>query len=352
MAEVPRLQDANCGPVRWGKIAAMKLASINYRGRDMVAAEIAPGELVGISSLPGRPAAPTGVHMLDVIRGGEPLRKVIAESLDTIRNDENVARMAAAEVTWYAPVRWPLKICGVAMNNSASNERKVSAPDHPAFFLKPSSCLVGHRQPIRIRRYYGSVHPEPELAVVIARETRDIPAVNALDAVYGYTIFNDITGNGMRNEDRFHYYALYQKKDNPDETERVEQHLSYAGRYKGTDTFGVMGPWLVTKDEVANPDDLSVQCKVGGEIIAEDSTRYYNYKVAEIVSFISQFHTLWPGDVISLGTAFKPGATRKSIHTANFQNVSGPVEVTIEGLGTQENPVVIEDKELGAWRLT
>ena len=77
--------------------------------------------------------------------------------------------------------------------------------------------------------------------------------------MFGYTIFDDITGNGMRAEDRFHYYAVYAKKDNPNETERVEQHLSYAGRYKGTDTFGAMGPWLVTRDEIANPDDLAVQ---------------------------------------------------------------------------------------------
>ena len=69
------------------------------------------------------------------------------------------------------------------------------------------------------------------------------------------------------------------------------------------------------------------------------------------MSFISQFHTLHPGDVVSLGTAFKPGATRKSIHHANFQTVAGPVEVSIDGLGIQENPVVIEQKELGAWRL-
>ncbi len=329
----------------------MKLASIRFRGRDMVAAEIAPGELVGIASLPGRPTPPAGVDMLDVIGGGEPLRQAIAASLDAIRGNDDVARIPAAEVTWHPPVRRPGKICAVAMNNSASNERKVSAPDHPAFFLKPPSCLVGHREPILIRRYYGSVHPEPELAVVIGQKSRDVLAADALDAVYGYTIFDDITGNGMRAEDRFHYYAVYQRKDNPDETERVEQHLSYAGRYKGTDTFGVMGPWLVTKDEIPNPDELNVQCKVGGEIIAEDSTRYYNYKVAEVVSFISQFHTLWPGDVVSLGTAFQPGATRKSIHTANFQNVAGPVEISIERLGTQENPIVIEDKELGAWRL-
>jgi 2-keto-4-pentenoate hydratase/2-oxohepta-3-ene-1,7-dioic acid hydratase in catechol pathway len=112
-----------------------------------------------------------------------------------------------------------------------------------------------------------------------------------------------------------------------------------------------MGPWLVTKDEIADPDNLGVRCKVGGELVADDSTRYYNYKVAEVVSFISQFHTLLPGDVISLGTAFKPGQGRKSIHQANLQTVAGPVAVAIEGLGVQENPIVVEDKELGEWRL-
>lgn len=326
----------------------MKLASISYRGRDLVATEIAPGELVAIASLPGRQSA---VQMLDVILGGEPLQQALLASLEQVRNDERVARIPTADVRWHPPVRRPGKICAVAMNNSASNERKISAPDHPAFFLKPASCLVGHLEPIRIRPYYGSVHPEPELAVVIGRTGRDVPAANALDLVYGYTIFNDVTSNGMRAEDRFHYWAIYAKKDDPNQTERVEQHLSYAGRYKGSDTFGAMGPWLVTKDEIANPDDLNVVCKVGGEVVAEDSTRYYNYKVAEVVSFISQFLTLHPGDVISLGTAFKPGAGRKSIHHADFQRVAGPVEVAIDGLGRQENPIVIEQKELGAWRL-
>ncbi len=182
--------------------------------------------------------------------------------------------------------------------------------------------------------------------------TRDVPATSALDAVYGYTIFNDITGNGMRAEDRFHYWAVYAKKDNPSETERVEQHLSYAGRYKGTDTFGAMGPWLVTKDEIANPDDLAVTCKVGGELVAEDSTRYYNYKVAEVVSFISQFHTLH---------ARRRGLARHGVQAGRRPQVDpsgqlsdawrAPSRSRSKGSGTQENPVVVEQKELGAWRL-
>ena len=276
---------------------------------------------------------------------------------DLIRSGEDAERFAARNVTpasqveWQPPVRYPGKIVCVAMNNSASNDRKISAPDHPAFFLKPPSCLVGHRHPVRIRPYYGSVHPEPELAVVIGRRTRDIDAADALDAVFGYTIMNDVTGNGMRAEDMFHYWALYADPDNPDELQKREQHVSYAARYKGTDTFGCMGPVVVTKDEIDDPDDLDVTCTVGGETVAEDSTRYYNFRVAEVISYLSHFQTLEPGDVVSCGTAFKPSEHRKSIHYANLQSVAGPIDVTIEDIGTLSNPVEIEDTPLGAWRL-
>jgi 2-keto-4-pentenoate hydratase/2-oxohepta-3-ene-1,7-dioic acid hydratase in catechol pathway len=122
------------------------------------------------------------------------------------------------------------------MNNSASNERKVSAPDHPAFFLKPSSCLVGHNEPIRIRSYYGSVHPEPELALVIGREVRDIPAARALDAVFGYTIFDDITATACAPRTGL-ITTLFIREEQPERDRARRAALVYAGRYKGTDTF-------------------------------------------------------------------------------------------------------------------
>ena len=334
----------------------MKLASVRTGSQDVVAVAADDDRLIELNSLIAlsgpKPHVPQVTTMLDVIdRGGELLAAVAAALRVAEKDSAILKRLSFTADAWYPPVRAPGKICAVAMNNSASNARKISAPDHPAFFLKPASCLIGHLDPIRVRRYYGSVHPEPELAVVIGRRTRDVPAARALDAVFGYTIFNDVTGNGMRAEDMFHYWAIYPKKDDPNETERVEQHLSYAARYKGSDSFGVLGPWLVTRDEIADPDDLDVHCRIHGEVIAEDSTRYYNYKVAEVISFISYFHTLNPGDVISMGTAFKPSASRKSIHHANFQTVPGPVEISIEGLGTQQNPVVVEDQALGPWRL-
>lgn len=314
----------------------MKLASIRHGERERVAVQVDEANLVDVSDL-GVPVP----DMIGLIADGATLLPRLSAALEAFCRQPDAGQLIPISKvdTWRPPVRRPGKICGVAMNNSASNSRKISAPNHPAFFLKPASCLVGHLQPIRIHEYYGSVHPEPELAVVIGRGGRQIPAEKARDAVFGYTICNDITGNGMRAEDMFHYYALYASKDDPDKLERVEQHLSYAARYKGSDTFGPLGPWVVTRDDVPNPDDLEVTCKVAGESVAEDSTRYFNYNVAAVVAFISRFQTLEPGDVISMGTAFKPAPGRRSIHLANLARTKGPVEVTISGLGTLINPV-------------
>ena len=323
----------------------MRFASFRLNGHDSYGVALADDRIVDIRAA----AQDCPTDLIGLIRMGDAGRVLVEKILD---DPPEAATISPASITWHPPIRRPGKICGVAMNNSASNERKISAPEHPAFFLKPASCLVGHQQAVEIRSYYGSVHPEPELAVVIGKAARDVDATNAADHIFGYTIFDDFTGNGMRSEDLFRYYALYLSDDEPGKLERREQHLSYAGRYKGTDSYGAMGPWLVTRDEIPDPDNLAVTCKVGGEIVAEDSTRYYNYKVAELVSFISQFQTLQPGDVISCGTAFKPSADRKSIHHANLQVVEGPVEVSIEGLGTQENPVIRKQTEIGNWRLS
>lgn len=323
----------------------MRFASFRVNGQDSYGVALADDEIVDIRAA----AEDCPDELIDLLKMGDAGHELAAKILD---DPPKAAMISTDDITWHPPIRRPGKICGIAMNNSASNERKISAPEHPAFFLKPASCLIGHKQAVAIRSYYGSVHPEPELAVVIGSKTRDVDASEATQHIFGYTIFDDITGNGMRSEDLFQYYALYASDDDPDKLERREQHLSYAGRYKGTDSFGVMGPWLITRDEIPDPDNLAVTCKVGGEIVAQDSTRFYNYKVAEIVSFISQFQTLQPGDVISCGTAFKPSADRKSIHHANLQKVDGPIEITIEGLGTQENPVIRKQMDIGDWRLS
>jgi len=325
----------------------VQLASFNHKGVDRIGVRKSDTEIIAINDLPGIDAA-TAPTMIDLITQGAA---ALGYALECAEKSAPKTSIASEEITWQPPVPNPGKIIGVAMNNSASNARKISAPDHPAFFLKPPSCLIGHEAAIHIRPYYGSVHPEPELAVIIGKKTRDVDVEDAMGSIFGYSIFNDITGNGMRADDLFHYWALYANEKDPEKLDWREQHLSYAARYKGSDTFGCMGPWLVTADEIPDPDNLAVSCSVAGESIAEDSTRFYNYKVAEIVSYLSQFQTLLPGDVISCGTAFKPSPGRKSIHHANLQKVPGPVSVSIAGLGTLVNPVKIDDQPIGRWRL-
>ena len=322
----------------------MRLASFSYQDSDRIGFEIDGmlfdlNEALKVSGQPQRYAT-----MMALIEDGERgLAAAGAAHAHVVANRGAVAGIAAADVRWRPPVRRPSKVLGIAMNNSASDARKISAPNHPMFFIKAASSLIGHKEPIVVRDYYGSVHPEPELAVVIGKECRDVAVDDALDNVYGYTILNDMTGNGMRAEDMVHYYALYPSKDDPNVVERREQHLSYAGRYKSTDTFGPMGPWLVTRDEIPDPHLLDVKAWHKDEVIAEDSTAYYTYGVPEIIAFITRFHTLWPGDVISMGTAFRPSATgKRSLHLANITALGGPVSVEITGLGRLENPVVKE----------
>ncbi len=325
----------------------MQIASFSHKDVDRVGVRSDATHVVVVQELPGSDLTQPP-RMIDLIRAGQA---AAAEALRAALDSAHPEIIALEDISWLPPIPNPGKIVGVAMNNSASNARKISAPDHPAFFLKPPSCLVAHQKAIHVRPYYGSVHPEPELAVIMGLETRDVDATDAMERIFGYSIFNDITGNGMRADDLFHYWALYANDKNPDQLDRREQHLSYAARYKGSDTFGCMGPWLVTADEVPDPDNLDVHCSVGDEVIAEDSTRYYNYKVAEIVSYLSQFQTLMPGDIISCGTAFRPSPGRKSIHHANLQHHAGPVTVSIAGLGELLNTVVIDDRPLGQWRL-
>ena len=325
----------------------MHLASCRFKGADILAARFGEDQLIDL----GAEARARGVEF--------PYRTMVellaAGALDQARallDAPRSAPIAQADVEWQPPVRRPGKICGVALNNSASDARRISGPKHPMFFMKPVTALLGHLQNVEARPYYGSFHPEPELAVVIGRLAKDLDPHHALDYVAGYTILNDMTGNAMRAEDMVHYYALYGSKENPDVLERREQHLSYAARYKGTDGFAPLGPWLVTRDEVPDPNDLDVICKVGGEVVAEDSTRYLTYSVAEVLAFLSRFLTLEPGDVVSMGTAFRAAdGAKRSLHTADLSRLDGPVEISISGLGTLVHGVSRWNGSLPDWRL-
>lgn len=329
----------------------MKLASFHAGGRDRIGFEVEPDMLVdaneALAALPG--ATPANVtDMMALIQGGDALlAKLRSAHAVAQAQPGRLTKYAAADVTWHPPVRTPSKIVCIALNNRALDAVKIKAPtDHPAFFLKPSTALTGHRHPIELRPAFGLTHPEPELGVIIGQRLRHASPGQAMAAVFGYTIVNDITSVGMRQEDSFTVRIF---KPGEDGSISVgEAHTSYPGRYKASDTFAPMGPWLTTREEIPDPAALTITCRLGERLVASDHTRNYVWSVPMALSHVSRTMTLLPGDVVSMGTAVggesdpdapqMPGVTR-----ANLVGLKGNVVVTISGLGSLENSVDTQD---------
>ena len=328
----------------------MKLASFHAQGRDRLGAAIAEDALIdaaeavaasGSRSDAAALAPAVFSDLIALIEAGEPAAAAVRRAIEFARaHPAAVPRYAARDVRWHAPVRRPSKLVCLALNNSANKDRILSGPKHPASFIKGANALTGHREPIVIKPAYGRCHPEPELAVVIGRRAKEIRPEDAYAHVFGYTIHNDITSPTMRGEDTFHYRAIHPAKDDPARIEYVETWVSYPGRYKGSDTFSPLGPWLVTRDEIADPHALTVSCHHRGELVTADSTENLFYKVPEVLAFLSQYMTLLPGDVVSMGTALKRSAPgSRAVQNVELDKLGGPVSVSISGIGTLENPV-------------
>ncbi|MGB6943488.1 MAG: fumarylacetoacetate hydrolase family protein [Bryobacteraceae bacterium] len=296
----------------------MRLASFRAGGKDRIGISPDGSTLVEISG---------PCSILELVETGQEIR----ESGETFSLDE---------VVWHPPVRRPSKICCLALNNSANSDRILQGPKHPAMFIKPASSLLGHLGAIECKPNYGRVHPEPELAVVIGKTAKNIAAHDAYDYVFGYTIHNDITSPTMRAEDTFHYRAIHPKGGDAKAIEYVDTWVSYPGRYKCCDTFACMGPWLVTKDEIADPHNLAVSCKHKGQLVTEDNTENLFYKIPEVLEFLSSHLTLLPGDIVSMGTALKKSAQGGAVQNIDLNKLGGPVSVTIEKLGTLSNDAV------------
>ncbi len=326
----------------------MRLASFHAWGRDRLGAALVDGTLIDLAEAAAAAGAdPRGsaalVDMIALIEGGDAslssARSAVAYAL---AHSGAVPRYRPSEIRWHPPVRRPSKLVCLALNNSANADRILSGPKHPASFIKGANALTGHGEPIVIKPIYGRCHPEPELALVIGRRAKEILASEAYGHVFGYTIHNDITSPAMRGEDTFHYRAIHPAKDNPAQVEYVDTWVSYPGRYKGSDTFSPLGPWIVTGDEIADPHALTVSCRHKEELVTEDSTANLFYKVPEVLAFLSRFMTLLPGDIVSMGTALKRSAPgTRAVQNIELDKLGGPVSVSISGIGTLTNPVEI-----------
>ena len=238
-----------------------------------------------------------------------------------------------ADAVWLPPVKG-FKIVSTAINNAGAARLASVVPANPAFFLKPPSAMIGHGQSIVIRPDYGLTHPEAELAVVIGRRAKHLTRENALDAVFGYTIINDITSITLKSEDTY----VFPKPEGvtPPGFEWGDMQLVYHARSKGTDTFAPIGPWIVTKDEISSPNALGVRVFMGDEEVTTDNTANLRYTVEDVLVWASRYFTLEPGDIVHLGTA---AAGRYGLRELDLQVWDGPLSVEIDGLGRLSNPI-------------
>jgi len=302
----------------------MRLGTIEQDGASTVIVGVAEGEAARVEGY---------ADIAAIIAGGAAARAAIEAAR------AGGARVPVGSVSWLPPVLRPGKVLAIALNNSANPDRIMRGPDTPAGFIKPASSLIGSGRPIRLRESFGRVHPEPELAVVIGVGGADIPIESAYEHVFGYTIINDLTSPTMRDADTFHYRAIHPDPEAADGIRYVDSWVSYPARYKGADTFGPIGPWVVTPDDIPDPHALRITCTHDGRLVTDDNTANLRFSVAEVISFMSGHMTLEPGDVIAMGTALKKSAKGGAVQNVDLTRLGGVIEVAIEGIGTLSNPV-------------
>jgi 2-keto-4-pentenoate hydratase/2-oxohepta-3-ene-1,7-dioic acid hydratase in catechol pathway len=213
-----------------------------------------------------------------------------------------------------SPVPAPRVIWGVGLNyRDHASETGRPPPEFPTLFVKSPGAVIGDGEPIVIPPHVTQPDYEGELAVVIGRRARDVPAAEALAVVAGVTIGHDVSA-------RDHQYTTGQ--------------WSWS---KSFDTFCPLGPELVSLDEIDLATGLALETRVSGELLQSSNTSELLFAVPQLIAWISQGCTLEPGDVILTGTPSGVGAARTPPRWLQHGDV---VEITIEGIGTLRNPIV------------
>jgi 2-keto-4-pentenoate hydratase/2-oxohepta-3-ene-1,7-dioic acid hydratase in catechol pathway len=192
-------------------------------------------------------------------------------------------------------------------------ESGLQVPPEPVIFMKATSAICGPNDPILMPRGSVKTDWEVELGVVIGKAAKYVHEADALDHVAGYCVINDVSERAFQ-------------------TERSGQWT----KGKSCDNFGQIGPWLVTPDEVPDPQDLAMWLKVGDQTMQNGSTKTMVYGVAHVIAYLSQFFTLHPGDIISTGT---PPGVGMGMKPPRFLRAGEVVSLGIAGLGEQRQVV-------------
>lgn len=265
--------------------------------------------------------------MIGLLSGGAASLRAAGEAIayieswisqaDTTLGKQQGILTTPDQISYLSPILRPSKVICLGLNyRDHAAEAHMAVPDYPILFHKVAGSLTGHNQPIVVPKVSDRIDYEGELAVIIGRKGKYIPEGEALEYVAGYTNANDVSARDLQF--------------------RTSQWTTG----KMLDTFGPLGPALVTRDEVPDPQALRIKTILNGETMQDATTADMLFPVPFVVSYISQIVTLEPGDVIMTGTPPGIGNTRTP---PVFLKPGDSVSVEIERLGRLTNPVVAEE---------
>lgn len=213
------------------------------------------------------------------------------------------------------PISRPSKIVCVGLNYAKhAAESGMKIPDEPVLFFKSSSAITGPYDPIIIPKNSSKTDWEVELAIVIGKRASYVSKEDALNYIAGYVLHNDVSEREFQ-------------------IERSGQWV----KGKSCDSFAPIGPFIATADEIENPNNLNLWLKVNGEEMQNSNTSDFIFNIEEVVSYISQFMTLIPGDIISTGTPFGVGL---GLNPPKYLKEGDIVELGIEGLGISKQTCI------------
>ncbi|MFO7447979.1 MAG: fumarylacetoacetate hydrolase family protein [Ignavibacteriaceae bacterium] len=247
--------------------------------------------------------------MLDVIKAGDSQLKKISELMENYNDYEEV------DISLFdAPLKNPSKIIAIGLNYSDhAKEARLEIPKTPLVFAKFPNSITGPADTIYIPRdLTQKVDYEVELGIVIGKKAKNVKKKDALNYVYGYMVLNDISARDLQFSD------------------------GQWVRAKSLDTFCPMGPFIITADEIKDPQNLKLVCEVNGQNMQDSSTSNMIFGAADLVSILSHAFTLEPGDIIATGT---PGGVGFSRRPPIYLKDGDIIKTRIEGIGELVNPV-------------
>ena len=273
-----------------------------------VGALISENEIVDLTSL----VSNENLSAVDVSNCFDLETDFFSQAQSAIKKSD-LPKLNRADLKICSPVPLPGKIICVGLNyRDHAEESGAEIPKSPIIFSKFSTCAIGSNEAILLPKASEQTDYEAEFAFIVGRRAKNVFAADAMDYVFGYTNFNDVSARDFQFAD------------------------GQWVRGKSCDTFAPMGEYVATKDEITDPHNLQIQFRLNGETLQNSNTKELIFKIPEIIEFLSASITLEPGDVVATGTPPGVGFARKP---PVFLKDGDVAEVEIEGLGILVNKV-------------